>query len=613
MSIESRSKQYGSIFGDWHIGRLLGTGSNGKSMVFSLYRDNNGWRETCALKVISLIEERGNWDTTPLSRVNEYNTAVREQQAQADQEVQLMSQIRGKTNIVDYLDHKFFRWSDETGFGVDLLIRMELLTDLRGQLKKGTLYSEDEIIRIGRDICQALVICHSKNILHRDIKPENIFFNADGDYKLGDFGVSRILSKTASSLASTGIGTAAYSAPEQFQGGYDHRVDIYSLGLVLYELCNENKLPFAQSCYISQSEIQTRLSGKPLPPLAKERRGNPYLTVSADCEDHTVIGLELERIILKACSFERENRYNTAAEMLADLDQLVGKTGEIAKPGIVHTQSDRQDTKPTHKEDYCAEFVKVNPRSGERKKRIPLLKYIAAVLIPVAVVAAMLPIFRHHHTWTAANCAEPKTCTDCGETEGTALGHNWSAADCTTPKTCENCGETEGYALDHTWLAATYHAPVTCAACGKTEGRSLGYPLTWYPAALTSNETESSSDVDIGTWVDKTGTAYVNSIKFWVMESYGMSDTEYIDYVLSEAYNELSLTIAAEQGSAENTSSKILVYADSILIYESEWVDNNTLPVQTTLDISNRRQLHIVCTTDSQSSCYSIVSALLYK
>lgn len=101
MSIESRSKQYGSIFGDWHIGRLLGTGSNGKSMVFSLYRDNNGWRETCALKVISLIEERGNWDTTPLSRVNEYNTAVREQQAQADQEVQLMSQIRGKTNIVD--------------------------------------------------------------------------------------------------------------------------------------------------------------------------------------------------------------------------------------------------------------------------------------------------------------------------------------------------------------------------------------------------------------------------------------------------------------------------------------------------------------------------------
>lgn len=120
----------------------------------------------------------------------------------------------------------------------------------------------------------------------------------------------------------------------------------------------------------------------------------------------------------------------------------------------------------------------------------------------------------HTHEWKAATCAEPKTCSICGDTEGGPLGHDWKDATCTEPKTCSRCGKTEGspaghdfqlesmadatcesggysvyscsrcgateyrdktLALDHDWKAATCLEPKTCARCGKTEGAPAGH------------------------------------------------------------------------------------------------------------------------------------------
>ena len=209
-------------------------------------------------------------------------------------------------------------------------------------------------------------------------------------------------------------------------------------------------------------------------------------------------------------------------------------------------------------------------------------------------------------------CTAPNTCERCGKTEGAALSHSWRAADCTTPMTCQNCGKTEGEVLDHAWVDATYSSPATCSVCGETEGKSLGLPLALCQYSFTSNETGSNSDVNIGMWTDVAGDTYMNAIRFWVMDSYGMSDTEYIEYALDGAYDELSLTMAAGQGGAANTSSKIMVYADGELLYESEWIGNNVIRIETTLSISDCRQLRIVCTTDSPSSCYCIVTGELY-
>ena len=305
MSIESRTKAYGTVFEHWRVGRKLGHGSGGKTAVFELSR-NDSFRESCALKVISLIEETGRYEDRPVYMQEEYQTALEACKKKAVPELQMMLSLRGNTNVVDYLDHKFQNWSDETGFGCDLLVRMELLEDLRGIIKrKPRLFSEREILKIGTDICTALALCHENGIVHRDIKPENIFVNEKGDYKLGDFGVSRLLDAAPSAVATTGIGTPEYAAPEQFVGAHDRRVDIYSLGLVLYELSNRNRLPFASSTYVQLEEIQKRQMGTPL-------------VRPSEASD------ELWEVIRKACAHKASDRYDNAREFLNALSRVDG-------------------------------------------------------------------------------------------------------------------------------------------------------------------------------------------------------------------------------------------------------------------------------------------------
>ena len=78
-----------------------------------------------------------------------------------------------------------------------------------------------------------------------------------------------------------------------------------------------------------------------------------------------------------------------------------------------------------------------------------------------------------HREWYAATCEAPKTCVECGRTEGEALGHSWTDATCTTPKTCSTCNQAEGEALGHSWMDATTDAPQTCSRCAATEGERI--------------------------------------------------------------------------------------------------------------------------------------------
>ena len=91
------------------------------------------------------------------------------------------------------------------------------------------------------------------------------------------------------------------------------------------------------------------------------------------------------------------------------------------------------------------------------------------------------------HDWAEATCTAPKTCKVCGATEGKALGHNWELPDCVTPETCSRCGATEGEPNGHSWKAATCTAPKTCADCGATEGEPNGH--TWTEATCYDPKT----------------------------------------------------------------------------------------------------------------------------
>ncbi len=79
------------------------------------------------------------------------------------------------------------------------------------------------------------------------------------------------------------------------------------------------------------------------------------------------------------------------------------------------------------------------------------------------------------HDWEDATCQEPKTCAECGETKGKTLRHDWQDATCGEPKTCSECGETKGDPLEHSWKAATCETPKVCTECGEEEGDSAGH------------------------------------------------------------------------------------------------------------------------------------------
>lgn len=304
MSIQARATQYGKLFGNWKIREFIGEGSQGKTGVFRIIKNYENFHDENALKVVTVLREDG-WpeELTEEARQN-YEANKAALCAQAVNEVKLMNRLAGDPYVVSYQNWEFCDWEESGQFGCDLLIQMPMLVTLKRLQRTDGYFSGEEIRRVGRDICKALIRCGEEGILHRDIKPANIFLpsNRKGNYMLGDFGISRIVENGLGS-ASTSVGTLDYAAPEQFGSEYDSRVDIYSLGLTLYELANQNCLPFWKPGHSSAEAIKQRLSGSILSPPSQ-----------ADSE--------LAQIILKACAFRPEDRYQTAEEFLAALDDV---------------------------------------------------------------------------------------------------------------------------------------------------------------------------------------------------------------------------------------------------------------------------------------------------
>lgn len=137
--------------------------------------------------------------------------------------------------------------------------------------------------------------------------------------------------------------------------------------------------------------------------------------------------------------------------------------------------------------------------SHQKKKRIIRFS-IALGLAAVIGLGIYFWANRHIHSWTDATCVEPKTCSVCGETEGSPKGHSWQPATCTAPETCIVCGATQGSPVAHSWKAASCTAPKTCSACGKTEGSPSGHK--WKDATCTKPKTCSACGKTDGNALD---------------------------------------------------------------------------------------------------------------
>ena len=299
-------KKFEPVFNSWYIKRLLGEGSYGK--VFEIDREDFGTTYKSALKAMTIPSSESEVKSVMADGMDEKSVRDYYENFVEDivKEFVLMSKLKGNSNIVSYEDHMVIEHKDKIGW--DILIRMELLTPLFDYVKSVDLRRKD-VIKLGIDMCKALELCQKYNIIHRDIKPENIFVSENGDFKLGDFGIARTLEQTSGMLSKKG--TQAYMAPEIYrEESYGSNVDIYSLGIVMYRLLNENRTPFlpAYPAPITHSDresaIKKRISGAPLPKPS-----------NADGR--------LAEIVLKACSYDPKERYFSPMEMRKELEAIL--------------------------------------------------------------------------------------------------------------------------------------------------------------------------------------------------------------------------------------------------------------------------------------------------
>ncbi|MDD3243130.1 MAG: Stk1 family PASTA domain-containing Ser/Thr kinase, partial [Eubacteriales bacterium] len=163
----------------------------------------------------------------------------------------------------------------------------------------------EETLRIGQQICAALFYAHSHRLIHRDIKPQNILLTEDGVAKVADFGIAKAPTMDTATVGDSALGSVHYISPEQARGNpVDEKTDIYSMGVVLYEM-STGQVPFSGDTPVSVALKQVQEEPRPPRQLRPE------------------IPKALERIILKAMMKNPAARYDNAREMARDLEKVL--------------------------------------------------------------------------------------------------------------------------------------------------------------------------------------------------------------------------------------------------------------------------------------------------
>ncbi|HHZ02854.1 MAG TPA: Stk1 family PASTA domain-containing Ser/Thr kinase [Tissierellia bacterium] len=179
---------------------------------------------------------------------------------------------------------------------------------LKKYIKRKGKLSEKEAIRISKQVAEALKHAHSKNIVHRDIKPHNILLTEEGTAKVTDFGIARAATSSTINNTSNVIGSVHYFSPEQARGGYvDEKSDIYSLGIVMYEMIT-GVLPFDADNHISVAMKQ--IQEKPVPPSKKVK--------------NVEISQAFEDIIMKCLEKHQGFRFQKIDDLILKLNSIDG-------------------------------------------------------------------------------------------------------------------------------------------------------------------------------------------------------------------------------------------------------------------------------------------------
>jgi beta-lactam-binding protein with PASTA domain/tRNA A-37 threonylcarbamoyl transferase component Bud32 len=262
---------------------------------------------------------------------------------------------------------------DRTAAGATPYIVMEYVEGetLRDVLRREGRLSPERAMSLTADICAALDFSHRNGIVHRDVKPGNVMITPQGTVKVMDFGIARAVSDSAATMTSTAavIGTAQYLSPEQARGeAVDARSDVYSAGCLLYELATGTP-PFT--------------GDSPVAVAYQHVREDPRTPSSIN----PGIPPELDSILLKAMSKNPANRYQSAADMRADLLRAVAGQRVEATP----VMSDAEKT--TIIAGGARDYDDWDDEDARRRKRRGIIAaVVAGVLVLVGVVALVIAL-----------------------------------------------------------------------------------------------------------------------------------------------------------------------------------------------------------------------------
>ena len=319
----------------------------------------------------------------------------------------------GNAHIIDISD--FGQFPDGAAYFV-----MEFLNGvpLSKLLEGGQALAVPRIVHIARQMAEGLAAAHSASIVHRDLKPDNIFLinrGTDKDFvKILDFGIAKVTSASeATKLTRAGavFGTPHYMSPEQAAGQpVDHRGDIYSFGVILYELAS-GRLPFDADNFmgiLTQHMYKAPVPIRALVPAPQE------------------VPPGLEAIVLKCLSKRPEHRYQSMNELLDEFDKLTAGAVPDAVPEMMARSGGFNVPVDYFKKGQMPAPVPATPSERPSAHRWPLYAGIAGVLAAIGIVVG---IFANSHSSSATPTATPSA----GKAPEAALQPKPSEAPAPTP------------------------------------------------------------------------------------------------------------------------------------------------------------------------------------
>jgi len=314
-------------------------------------------------------------------RVLDRFVAIKVLRSEFVEDEEFISKFKDESQAAAKLNHNNIVNIYDTGIDDNIhYIVMEYVegTTLKEYIKNNKPLDIKESINIASQIAEALRHAHANKIIHRDIKPQNILITEDKLAKVGDFGIARAISEKTITNSDKSIGSVHYFSPEQARGGYvDNRTDIYSLGVVLFEMVT-GRVPFDGETPISVA--------------LKHVNEN----ISKPSKYNEKIPKKLEEIILKSTNKSQRLRYHNIDEMIEDLKNVfdtntkmsyIPTKDDIEKEEALRKffESDGEDS--TSKEKRKQKVQSVNEEKPNKNKKLKMT--ILAIILALAITVTL--------------------------------------------------------------------------------------------------------------------------------------------------------------------------------------------------------------------------------